>query len=123
MFKIFVAALKGTGAFRFYLQPLMATLRGIRHGKKDFQQGQLPLFNRFFGEESIKELLTEGLKDISPVLILALILDLYAQWEIFHYIYVFMTIFVIILIVLIPYFAARDFSNRIHRFKHNRIAT
>ncbi len=118
MFKIFIAALKGTGAFRFYLQPLMAFIRGIKHGRHDYQQGLSPLLSRLLGEEKLKDVFREGVHGVAPVLLIALLLDLYAQWEIFHYIHVVMTMLVLMLIVLIPYFIARDFTNRFCRLRN-----
>ncbi|WP_286261142.1 hypothetical protein [Thalassotalea atypica] len=117
MFKMFVAALKGAGAFRFYFQPIMALIRGFRHGHRDAQENVSPLLTKMFSGNEKLATFKQAFRDILPVTIIALILDLYAQWEIFHYIYVVMTILVIVLIVLIPYFITRDVVNRFKQFK------
>lgn len=113
MIKFFIAAIKGAGAFRFYFQPLMAIFRGISHGKRDHQNGQSPLLNRVLLGSGKAVAAKEGFNDIWPVILIAIILDVYAQWEIFHYIYVIMTMIVIFIIVLCPYFISRDISNRL----------
>ena len=113
MYKLFLSALKGVGAFRFYLQPLMAVIRGIRHGMRDANENVTPIVTRLLsGKEKLSTLKT-SVKDVLPVIIIALILDLYAQWQIFHYIYFFLTILVVIHIVYLPYIITRDLTNRI----------
>ena len=117
MFKMFIAALKGAGAFRFYFQPIMALIRGFRHGHRDAKENALPLLTKLFTGTQKLATFKQAFKDVLPVTLLALILDLYAQWEIFHYIYVVMTLLVIFIIVLIPYFITRDLVNRVSLYK------
>lgn len=113
MYKLFLSALKGVGAFRFYLQPLMAVIRGIRHGMRDAKENVTPIGSRLLSGEGKLSALKASVKDVLPIMIIALILDLYAQWQIFHYIYFFMTLLVIIHIVYLPYIITRDLTNRI----------
>ena len=113
--KIIIAILIGTGSFRFYFQPLMAVFRGFKHGRQDSQQGNAPLLTRIINSSQKKKLIIECIRDISPVIFIALIIDIYAQWVIFNYIYVVLTLLVIMVVVVVPYFLARDLTNRRHQ--------
>lgn len=113
MLKVYLAVLKGTAGFRFYFQPLMAIFRGVRDGKMDASNKRKPLLMRLLLGKKKLSTLKESTQSIKPVILLALVLDIYAQYQIFDHYDPSMTIAVIFIIVYCPYFIARDVTNRL----------
>lgn len=71
----------GPMAFRFYLQPLMASLIAIRDGIKDARAGREPYFWSLFTDPAHRaERLRDGWKSIWKIFVLALILDTIYQF-------------------------------------------
>lgn len=115
MIKVLILLLTGTGAFRFYVQPIMALIKGVRAGRNDVKSNDYPLMLRLTRKSEAFSVIKVALKDIFPILFIGFLLDLYAQWELFHHINLGLSVLVIFSIVLLPYFASRDLTARLYR--------
>jgi hypothetical protein len=68
--------LTGPGRFRFVLQPLMATLLGIRSGMADARAGRPPyLLGLVTDREHRGDLAREGLASVANLLLMGVLLD------------------------------------------------
>ena len=106
--------LDGPLHFRFFLQPLMATVFAIRDGLRDARTGQPPYFWSLFTRPSLRrELLRTGWKSVSKIFILAVVLDVIYQVIVYHWFYPFETVLVAVLLALVPYLLIRGPVNRI----------
>src|SRR6266581_3050038 len=66
----------GPMAFRFYLQPLMATLFALRDGIKDAHSGRPPYFWTVLSEpQRRRDLLREGWHSVGKIFVLAFVFD------------------------------------------------
>lgn len=115
MIKMSILLLTGTGAFRFYIQPIMALVKGIKAGQNDAFANHPPLMTKLLTRRETSATMKMVLKDIFPVLLIGLLLDFYAQWALFHHINIALTVAIIFFIVLFPYFVSRDVTVRLYR--------
>jgi len=105
----------GPLSFRFFLQPIVGILLGMRAGFRDSENGRTPYLFAFFTEHATRqENLTSGWKDIRKLFILAITLDVVYQLIIFRWIYLGQALIIAIVLAVIPYTLTRGFSNRIH---------
>ena len=78
----------GPFAFRFVLQPIMATLLALRDGTKDARAGRTPYFATVVRDpDRRRELLAEGLKATARVGAIGLALDTVYQLVVLHRFY------------------------------------
>jgi len=106
----------GPGYFRFFLQPVIAIVLGIRLGLRDWRFGH-PVY--LFGLIRIREArwrrIREGTRAVALPLVVALVAACAFQYVIRSRIFVGYALLYAILFVLVPYLAARGFGYRLAR--------
>src|SRR5262245_35266675 len=99
--------------FRLILQPLMATIYGIRDGVKDAHEGQPPYFwSMFTDSEHARERLLDGAKAVGRVLALGVAMDVIYQFMVYRRLYPVELVIVVLLLVFVPYLLIRGPANR-----------
>jgi len=118
-----VARMDGPLAFRLIIQPTAATLLAIRAGVRDARSGQ-PAYGWAIVTDPVRgrNLLQEGLKEITKVFLVAVVIDLIYEIIVFHSIYVGQSPIVTVAVALLPYVLIRGPINRIVR-RWNRART
>ena len=107
----------GPMTFRIILQPLMATLLGIKAGLRDAREGRPPYLWTILTDPSTRmQLIREGWKATARVFVLAIVMDVIYQWIVQKWIYPGETLIVAIVLAVIPYLLIRGPVNRIARF-------
>ena len=108
--------LAGPGRFRFVLQPLMATLLGIRSGMADARAGRPPyLLGLVTDRQRRGELARDGLASVANLLLMGVLLDSIFQWVILGSSYPGAALVVGPVLIAAPYTLARALSNRVAR--------
>jgi hypothetical protein len=108
--------LTGPGRFRFILQPLVATLLGIRSGMADARAGRAPYLLSLVTDRAHRgELAREGLRTIANLLLMGILLDSVFQWLILGQSYPGPALVVGPVLITAPYAIARALSNRATR--------
>jgi len=108
--------LTGPGRFRFVLQPLVATLLGIRSGIADARAGRPPyLLGLLTDGEHRRELMRDGLSTVANLLLMGILLDSVFQWLILGQSYPGPALIVGPVLITAPYAIARALSNRASR--------
>lgn len=108
--------LTGPGRFRFVLQPLMATILGIRSGRADARLGHPPyLYGLAFHRDRRGELFRSALASVANLLLIGILLDSIFQWVILGRSYPGAALIVGPVLIAAPYAVARGLSNRISR--------
>jgi hypothetical protein len=75
--------LAGPGRFRFVLQPLVASLIGVRAGLADARAGRSPyLWSLVFARGERRELMRAGCASVVNLLLMGILLDCVFQWVI-----------------------------------------
>ena len=106
------ARLAGPGRLRFFVQPLIASLLGIRAGRADRAAGRPPfLFGLFFRGERT-ERLRSGYQDVVNLVLVGILLDSLFQWTLLGTSYPGAALVVGPILVSVPYVLARALSNR-----------
>jgi hypothetical protein len=106
--------LTGPGRFRFVLQPLIATLLGIRSGMADARAGRPPyLLGLVTDREHRGELARDGLGSIANLLLMGVLLDSVFQWVILGHSYPGAALVVGPVLITTPYVVARALANRV----------
>jgi hypothetical protein len=109
-----VDRLDGPLHFRFIVQPLVVVIFATLDGWKDAKAGNpfylLTLITR---PKQHKALLKDGWKHFGKVFILAIILDVVYQIIVNHMVYPLETIFVAVVLAIVPYVLLRGVVNRI----------
>ncbi len=109
-----IARVTGPLSMRFMLQPLMATMLGIRDGRLDAKAGNPPfVMEVLFHPADRKKALRSALKSLLTPIVLGSVLDAVAQYLIFHQVRPFWALVVGTLVIGLPYSAARGLTNRI----------
>ncbi len=104
----------GPMAFRFYLQPLMATFFAVRDGLRDAKLGKPPFFwALFYMPEQRRELLRSGWKSEGKVFLLALVLDLVYQLTVLKGLRPIEGLVVAVSLAIIPYLLLRGTIDRL----------
>ena len=113
--------LTGPGRFRFVLQPLVATLLGIRSGIADARAGRPPyLLGLLTDGEHRRELMRDGLSTVANLLLMGILLDSVFQWMILGQSYPGPALIVGPVLITAPYAIARALSNRASRVRAAR---
>jgi hypothetical protein len=108
--------LTGPGRFRFVLQPLVATVLGIRSGIADARAGRPPyLLGLVTDGEHRRELMRDGLATVANLLLMGILLDSVFQWLILGQSYPGPALIVGPVLITAPYAIARALSNRASR--------
>ena len=113
--------LAGPGRFRFLLQPLIATILGIRNGLADARAGRPPyLWGMLFHRHLRSELARTGLATVANLLLMGILMDSVFQWIILGVSYPGAALVVGPVLIVGPYVVARALSNRLTGFRKNR---
>ncbi len=108
--------LMGPGRFRFILQPLVATILGIRSGRADARAARPPyLLGLVTDREHRHELMRDGLASVANLLLVGILLDSVFQWVILGQSYPGAALVVGPVLITTPYAIARALANRVAR--------
>lgn len=111
----------GPMTLRVILQPITASVFGLRAGLKDAREGKPPYFwGLVTGHAPRLKILRGGWRSISRVFIVAIILDVVYQLKVLHWIYPLELLAVAILLAVVPYLLVRGPVNRIAQRLHRR---
>jgi len=111
----------GPGRFRFVLQPLLATVLGVRSGIADARAGRPPyVFGVLFNRKSRSELLKTGFAAIVNLVLMGILLDSLFQWVILGASYPGAALVVGPVLIATPYAIARALTNRFFRLTQPR---
>lgn len=110
--------LTGPGRFRFVLQPLVATLLGIRSGVADARAGRPPyLLGLVTDRQRRGELARDGLATVANLLLIGVLLDAVFQWVILGVSHPGPALVVGPVLIAVPYALARALSTRLARLR------
>jgi hypothetical protein len=114
----------GPMAFRFYLQPAMAMLLAVRDGLRDARAGKPAyLWSLFTAREAEEKrlLLRDAWRSVGKIFILACVLDIVYQIIVLKGLRPLETLFVAVVLALVPYVLLRGPVSRVARHtKHRR---
>jgi hypothetical protein len=103
-------------AFRFILQPLMATIAATAHGLKDARTGRSPYFWTLLrNPQERAELLREGLNATARIILLGIAMDVIYQVIFLKMFYPVEALIVALLLAFVPYVVVRGLVTRIAR--------
>jgi len=115
-FEDMVARLSGPGRLRFILQPVVASLVGIRDGKRDAHGGRPPFLSDLALHGSCRlGLLRSAFGSIRDLVAIAIILDVVSQLLIFENVHPGAALLLGPVLVAAPYSMSRGIANRIAR--------
>ena len=101
---------------RLVIQPTVATILALRAGLNDSRQGRMTYFwNVLLNLDQRKNLLREGWKDIGKLFIMAVVLDTIYQLIVARWVYPLETLFVAVVLAMLPYVLVRGLSSRLAR--------
>jgi hypothetical protein len=105
--------MSGPGHLRFFVQPLVALLLGVRDGLRDHRLGRAPFLHSVVRDRgNRKALLRDGLRGILVPLLIAVSASYLFQWLIRFRIRLLPGLLYAVLFVAFPYICSRGFSNR-----------
>lgn len=111
-----VARSNGMFHLRFIMQPVVASILGIRAGRKDAQHGKPPYFWSIFKADDVydrRAILRDGWGDLGRMLMIALALDVIFTLVEFHWVYPIQSIIMVGMLALFPYLILRGLANRV----------
>ena len=116
-----LARLTGPGRLRFIVQPTVAILLGARDSAKDARAG-VPPFLRVLatGGHSCRESLKSAFLSTRDLIFVAILLDLIAQFLIFHVIHPGAALLLGPVLIAIPYAVSRAWASRIWQWRGHR---
>ena len=113
--------LAGPGRFRFVLQPLVATVLGLRNGLADARAGRPAyLWGMLFHRRLRRELLRSGFATIANLLLMGILMDSIFQWVLLGSSYPGAALVVGPVLITAPYGIARAVANRVASVRKNR---
>jgi len=108
--------LTGPGRFRFILQPLVATILGIRSGRVDARAGRPPYLKALITDREHRgEMARDGFRSIVNLLLMGILFDSIFQWMILGQSYPGAALLVGPVLITTPYAIARALANRATR--------
>jgi hypothetical protein len=111
----------GPMSFRFLLQPAMAVFFALRDGFKDAHAGRSPYFWTILTDPlQRRERLRDGLKAMSRVIIIGLVMDAAYQILVLKAFYPLEAAIVALGLAFVPYLLLRGPANRVVRWWLNR---
>ena len=111
--------LKGPGRFRFILQPLVATILGIRAGIADARAGRRPyIIGLITGAHGRLAVLKEAFLDVATLVAVAILLDCISQFLILRQVFPGPALVVGPVLIALPYSWSRALANRFVRRTH-----
>jgi hypothetical protein len=106
----------GPFAFRFVLQPVMATIAGIKDGLQDARTGRPPYFRALLtGTGGRWALLREGLKATARIILLGIVMDVAYQYVALERFYPAEAVDIALLLAFVPYVLVRGPVSRLAR--------
>jgi len=109
----------GPVRFRFFFQPLMAIILGIRDGIRDAKAGEPPYgYELLFLPKRRGAALREGLHHVLKLIIVGMVLDGVFQYLVLGTVYPGDAAVVGVLIISLPYVTARGLTNRLVRHRY-----
>jgi hypothetical protein len=104
----------GPMAFRFILQPLMAAIVAILHGRRDARAGRSPYFWAVMSkpQERIGRL-REGLNATARVILLGIVMDVIYQIIVLKRFYPVESVIVAVVLGFVPYLVLRGIVTRV----------
>lgn len=112
--------LSGPGRFRFVLQPLIATILGIRSGLADARAGRPPyLYGVLFHRDLRGQLMKSGFETVVNLLLMGILLDSILQWVILGASYPGAALLVGPTLIVGPYAIARALANRLAHLRRH----
>jgi hypothetical protein len=110
--------LTGPGRFRFILQPLIATILGIRSGLADARAGRPPyLYGVVFHRGLRRQLVRSAFESVANVILMGVLVDSVCQWFILGASYPGAALVVGPVLIMGPYTVSRALSNRLARLR------
>ncbi len=107
---------EGPMAFRFFVQPAVATFFAVRDGIEDARHGRPAYFSAlFFNTGHRSDLVRHGWKSVRNVFLMAMIIDLAYQFIELRGFRPLQAVFVGMLLALVPYIILRGPTNRVAR--------
>jgi len=104
----------GPMSFRLIMQPIMAAIFAVRGGIKDAHEGRPQYLWAIITDKAERyNLLHEGWKSVGRIFILAVVMDLIYQWIQYRWFFPIETIFIAIILAIVPYLVLRGPVNRI----------
>ena len=104
--------LAGPGRFRFVLQPVLATVLGIRSGLADMRMGRPPyLYGLLMHQRLRRELVRTSFETLANLLLMGILLDAVLQWVILGVSHPGAALVVGPVLIGGPYAVARTLSN------------
>lgn len=121
MWENLVARPSGPLAFRFLLQPVMATIAAVRDGLKDAHTGRSPYFWTVLSRpQERRARLAEGLHATAKIVILAVIIDTAYQYLVLGTFYPGEALVVAFALAFLPYLLIRGPVARLARWWAHR---
>ncbi len=107
----------GPLAFRFILQPLMASFLALRDGLKDARSGRPPYLHTIVHDPAQRgPLAREGLRAVLRVMIFAAVMDAIYQLVELKGFYPLQLVFIVVTLAVLPYLVLRGPADRITRW-------
>jgi len=106
---------------RFILQPIVATILGIRAGLADARAGRPPYFwsvAKADDQYDRRKLVRQGWADVGKVFTIAIVLDVIYEIVVYRWVYPVQALLIAIVLALIPYLIFRGLVNRIASRRH-----
>jgi hypothetical protein len=111
-----IGRLHGPFAFRFVLQPIMASIFAIRDGVKDAREGKPAYFWSVVSHPAERrELLREGWHRVLRVVILGVVMEVLYEIIVFQAIRPLQLVVIVLGLAFVPYLLLRGPINRIAR--------
>ena len=111
-----IAQPSGPLAFRFILQPVMATILAVLDGLKDARTGRPPYSWAILSDPSHRAAyLREGLKRLSRVIVFAFVMDAIYQFMVLRRFYPIEALVTVFVLAVLPYLLIRGPLPRIAR--------
>lgn len=115
-----IARPSGPFAFRFVLQPIMATIAAIKAGLVDARTGRTPYFWLILSDPAQRgPSVREGLAATSRIFLLGLLIDAAYQLIALKKFYPVEALIIAIVLAVVPYFLIRGPVARIARWWHS----
>jgi hypothetical protein len=104
----------GPMAFRFILQPLMAAIEAILHGRRDARTGRTPYFWTVMSNRRERlDRLREGLNATARIILLGIVMDVIYQIIVLHRFYPVESVIVAVVLGFVPYLVLRGIVTRV----------
>jgi hypothetical protein len=109
-----IARIVGPMSLRFVFQPLVGLLLGARDGVRDAKAGEPPfIFDLIVNRANRRIKLASLFTSLSKTIIIAVVLDLIAQYLIFGQVHITGALAIAAVILVVPYSLARAITNKV----------